>query len=494
MTVAGDKNAVALAKAAFLNEVLFAALDLLRFKALMDRNVYLETQTPGVALGWLHPAGGEWAWDCAYRHAWDPQVGVALALFGGTCGDPALPWVQRLVSIIDTFQPPTIPPDDKPPIIVDPPFICRHHKFFIHIDCNFKKFPPLVLEPTWPEKFRKLPDWGDPIEFLRPVRPEDVYEVDRPDPVDFGVIDLVSVLGSDAATTQGLLEDVITKSGVTKPGVDVLPQAEALNLPGFTFDGLAGPADRIVLIKNNANRVIGTGRVPLAQSMKDLGVQLPEVVGKADVATAQAKEAIGKFETLNGKVDDLGTTFVTKAVFQQAELDRTDFQTNITKQLAGVPTTVKDQVAMQIATFKVELATQLPPLVSESFGSIQEQLAKVNGRVDSLFTRTKVGGLQDAAVSENLSAVLRGLRQSVTETATPDKRDQVDVHLREVDLNLARIDALTKAGGSPLADNPEVLAGVIDSLVEGLKAAGAPATSLTNVTKQAKALRKTLNV
>src|SRR4029078_11533700 len=69
MTVQGNKNAEALAKAAFLNEGLFAALSLLSFRALMDRSVFLDTETPGVALVWVHPAGGGWAWDCAYRHA-----------------------------------------------------------------------------------------------------------------------------------------------------------------------------------------------------------------------------------------------------------------------------------------------------------------------------------------------------------------------------------------------------------------------------------------
>lgn len=490
MTFAGDKNAVALAKAAFLNEVLFAALDLLRFKALMDRNVFLETQTPGVVLGWVHPAGGGWAWDCAYRHAWDPQVGVTLALFGGTCGDPAMPWVQRLASIIDTFVPPVIPEDIRPPIIVDPPpFICRFHGKFIHDDCRLKTYPPVEIDPDWIKKWKIIPDWGDiHVKVPTPVTPEEVYFKDLV-PVDFGLIDLVSVLGSDAQTTKVLLTDVIEKSGVTKAGVDVLSAAEARNTPGFIFDGAAGPADRVVLIKNDAGRVVGTGRVPLTQSVRDLGVQLPEVVGKANVATAQAAEAIGKYEALSGKV----STFVTKDVFAQAELERTDFQTSVTRQLTGVNITLKDEVAMQVATYKAELATQLPSLVSESFGSIREQIQKVNGRVDMLFSRPKITGVQDAAVSDNLTAVLRGLRTTVAETAPPDKRAEVETHLNEVDLNLARIDALTAAGGSVLADSPEVLTGLVDSLVAGLKAAGAPAASLKAVTKQATDLRKTLN-
>jgi len=496
MTIATtDKNAVALAKAAFLNEVLFAALDLLRFKALMDRNVFLETQTPGVALGWLHPAGGSWAWDCAYRHAWDPQGGIALALFGGGCGNPALPWVQRLVSIIDTFEPPTIPDDAQPPIIVDPPFICYHHTKFIHEDCNFKKYPPETIDPDWWKKWQHIPDWGDlPFEITKPVLPEDVYGGGVTDPVELGVIDLVSVLGSEAEVTKGLLTDVIEKSGVTQAGVDILTADQARKTPGFAFDGMAGPADRVVLIKSDAGRVIGTGTVPLKQSMKDLGVQLPVAVGKADAASVQAKEAIGKYDALNGKVDAFGTTFVTKDVFAQAELERNDFQTNISQQLTGLNVTLKDEVAVQVAVYKAEIATQLPMVVSDSFGSIEEKLEKVNGRVDALFSKPRISGLQDVAVADNLTAVMRELRTTVAETAPADKQAEVEAHLKEVDLNLARIDALAAAGGVPLADSPEALTNVVDSLVAGLKASGAPASALSAVTKQATALRKTLNI
>ena len=94
---------------------------------------------------------------------------------------------------------------------------------------------------------------------------------------------------------------------MTRPGVDILTANQAASTPGFTFDGVAGPGDRVVLIKNDAGRVIGTGRVPLTQTVRDLGVQLPEAVGKANTATAQAVEAIGKFDALDGKVDTFGT-------------------------------------------------------------------------------------------------------------------------------------------------------------------------------------------
>jgi hypothetical protein len=493
MTVAGDKNAVALAKAAFLNEVLFAALDLLRFKALVDRNVFLVTQTPGVALGWVHPAGGGWAWDCAYRHAWDPQVGIALALFGGTCGDPSLPWVQRLVSIIDTFEPPTIPDDTQPPIIVDPPFICRHHVKWIHDDCMLKKYPPLVVAPDWFDRWKIIPDWPDRgLRITKPTLAEEVYGDGVTDPVELGLIDLVSLLGSDAVTTQGLLTNVIQESGVTQAGVDILTADQARNTPGFTFDGMAGPADRVVLIKSAAGRVVGTGRVPLTQSVKDLGVQLPLTIGKADVASAQAQEAIGKFDVLKGTVDGFSNTFVTKTAFEQAALANTNFQTSILNQLNGMNVVVKDQVAVEVAQYKAEIAIQLPNLVADSFGSIAEQVQKVNGRVDTLFARPKVSGIQDVAVAENLTAVLTGLRATVAEAAPPDKQAEVERHLKEVDLNLARIDALTTAGGSVLADSPEALTNVVDSLVAGLKAAGAPASSVNAVTKRATELRKTL--
>jgi hypothetical protein len=283
------------------------------------------------------------------------------------------------------------------------------------------------------------------------------------------------------------------ESGVTEAGVDILTADQARNTPGFTFDGVAGPADRVVLIKSSGGRVIGTGRVPLTQTMKDLGVQLPVAVSKADTASAQATEAIGKYDDLNGKVDTFGNTFVTKDAFGQAELERTDFQANISRQLAGVNTSLKDEVAVQMATYKSQLSTQLPALVTESFGTFQSQIEKITVRVDSLFTRPRVVGGPNIAVTENLNGVLNGLRDTVAATAPPDRLEEVETHLKEVDLGLARIDALTAAGGSVLTDNPEALTGVVDSLVAGLKAAGAPAASLNAITKQAAALHKALN-
>lgn len=494
MTTAGDKNAVALAKAAFLNEVLFAALDLLRFAALMDRKAVLETQTPGVALGWLHQVGATWTWDCSYRHGWEPQVGVALAMFGGTCGDPIRPWVQRLVSIIDTFVPPTIPPDDKPPIVIHPPFICRHYKSFIHDDCQVRPYPPIEIKPNWPEKWQKLPDWGNgPWNIPQPILPEQVYEIDTPDPVEFGVIDLVNLLGSDAVTTVGLLTEVIEKSGVTTAGVDALTADQARALPGFTFSGVAGPADRVVLIRSDVGRVVGTGRVPLTRSMRDLGVQLPAAVAAAATATTRASEAITKSTALDGKVATFEQVFVTQDAFQKAEQERNGWQAGVDRQFAVLDTRVKDQVVVQLAGYKSEFAAQVTPIVAESFKAFQGQLETVNGRVDALFSRgIRLPGVRETAASEALSGVLRSMRESVAAAAPDDRRDVVDEHLREVDLGLARIDAVTASGGSPLADSSETLTALIDSLVDGLRAAGASATSVNAIRRRATALRRTL--
>lgn len=510
LTIAGDKNAVAVAKAAFVNEVLFATLDLLRFQALMDRAVFLDADRPGVVLGWVHAAGGGWAWDCSYRHVWEPQTGVALALFGDTCGDPALPWLQRLQALIDTFVPPTIPDDDKPPVVVDPPFICRGYRKFVHVDCGVRVYPPVELPPDWWKKWTVVPDWGDnPLKIPQPVDPVDVYRIDTPDPVDYGVIDLVGVLGSRATDTRGMLVDLVGSSGVTQPGVEILSASQARDLPGFAFDGMAGPADTIVLIANDAGRVVGTGRVAHGQSVKNLGTQLPAAVNAAAEASQQAATALQRYDGVAGNVTelqtkfaDLGNTYVTRSAFEGVE-----------RQLGGLDSLVQQKVEVQVAAYSSQVNTQLPNLVGAAFATYQDQvketselarnlagqnevamkqLQQLNGRIDVLYSGGRGLGTKELAVSDSLTSVFRAMRESVAATAPPDRRGVVEARLAGVDQGLERLGAVTAAGGSPLIDSPETLTGVVDSLAAGLAEAGAPQASIRALTTQINALRRAL--
>lgn len=518
----GDKNAVAAAKAAFLNEVLFAALDLLRVKALLARPPFLEAVRPGVVLGWLRPDGAGWTWDCTYRHDWSPQTGVTLALFGGSCGDPALPWVQRLQSIIDTFVPPTVPDDGKPPVVKPPPFVCRKAKHFFHDDCGIKAYPPVELDPRWTRYWVDLPRPGeDRFVVPTPVLGDEVYHPETPDPVDYGVIDLVGLLGTVAATVTDQLVDLALAAKVTTPNVQMLTAAQATALPGFRFDGVATPADTIVLVTSSGGRVVATGRVPIAQSLKDVGTQLPAVTATANRAADVATSALGQFGVLSQDVHDLRTgfesldqKFVLADVFEQAEAGRQTWQAAVDGRFAGLGDSIEQSVKAQVASHTLAVSTQLPTLVAQTFEVYQQQvkdatelvstlagrnevalkqLDQLNGRIDVLYRGARsVVGVQDKAVSDQLTDVLKAMRDGVSGAVAPERRDVVEAHLVAVDRGLERLAAVTASGGSALTDSPETLTAVVDALAAGLAETGLPKASLRTVTQQVAALRRTL--
>ena len=293
-----DLPAIAAYKAAFLNEVLFAALDLLRFEALMSVACLRAASRPGVALGRVHQVGAAWVWDCGGGHHWEPPSGLTMALLGGSCSNPAKPLVDRLVSLVDTFALPPVPAPADPP--KDPPtggfHLCGKGTYRWR-DCRIKIYPERTIPDKWrrpwiEEKFP--PDRG----YVDPVREWEVYEIDPPDVLNGGVIDLTDSFGAAAGGVAVLLETLIGGEGLT-PDVQVLTVAQAAALEGYHPAGAVSPSDTVVLVADGMGKVVATGRVSGMSAVRKVGTELP-------AATRKATEALGATTALRGDLEVTG--------------------------------------------------------------------------------------------------------------------------------------------------------------------------------------------
>ena len=277
-------------KAAFLNQVYFAALDLLRCEGLMDIVCDRPTTTPGVALGWLHQVAATWVWECDWRHHWEPPTGFSMAMIGGSCDDPCRPYVDRLEGLIDTFEVPVVPAPPDPPRGggIDPGdyHFCPPHKGIWDFDCPILVYPPVELPPRWGDIIvgggKKFPP--DPG-YIDPIRPDMIYEVDELDWLDTGTIGLGPAWGAEVFGVKGALETLIGQQGI-EPNVVVVEQKDLAGLDGYQPTGAISLADTVVLTKDAQGKVIGTGRVPGTKAVRNVGTQLPKATEAANTAIA----------------------------------------------------------------------------------------------------------------------------------------------------------------------------------------------------------------
>lgn len=492
-----DLPAVKAYKAGFLNQLLFATLDLLLFEALVSQEVVRDTPTPGVALGWLHQTGGVWVWDCGYRHQWEPPIGLTQALLGGSCADPALPWLQRLESLIDTFTLPPMPKPDDDPVTLEPGqiFICKNWKYHQHQDCNVILYPHKELLETWRERWTKRPpDFTLPPRGYKFTLADEVYGDFTPDGVDVGIIDLGPTFGRNATVVLTALQTLIGNAGLT-PSVQIKTLDEARNMPGFSHSGVVGAADTVVLIQDAQKKIVGTGRVAIGHSQRELGTALPATQQKAAQAIEIAKGVQQDFGAIDGTVTQHGQSLEGLLKFQNASVQ---WQTQAGQQIAAVPNQIEVHTQRAMATFQQTFSLQLNEFMSQTVNTLTDKVAftaehleNVAGKVDVLVGNKRLNE-RETAVNTGLLDVLRTVRRSVEEVAPDDRRDAVRATLATVDDGLVRLAAVGQAGGSVLADSPQTLTAVVDSLVEALRAVGTPAATMRTLGTRTRALRRAI--
>jgi hypothetical protein len=355
-------------KASTLNDVLYAAVDLVRVDRFLAHMVDLAgVEHPGVALGWLEQVGAAWQWRNAWRHSWLPPIGVVSALFGDGGTDLQEPFLEQLRALIDNFSPPVAPPAAPPK---DP----GRGLVFKCPDGLCIKVVPKEVHP-YPDKYRwetKLPH-VEKIEVIDPLH----------DPVPFRTSDTIiqtyQTVGTKATLAKGVILEELDAVGLTGQ-VDVLTQAQASQIPGFEAALTTDAADRTILVTDGADKVIATGRVPAAAVMSTLSTTAGLVTDLAATTT-----------TLRADVD---STVAWKA---ETTAWKDTVQTSVAALDARVVDFERSDIGVIATTMRAELKElgQRAAKLEGSYGEVHSQVLKTVDRMDGFADRIRgatVGG------------------------------------------------------------------------------------------------------
>ncbi|MDI6911049.1 hypothetical protein [Nocardioides sp.] len=483
-------------KAAFLNEVYVAALDLLRFRTLMSATVLRTAAEPGVVLGWLDHSGGSWVWQCRYRHHWEPPTGLTQALFGGSCQHPDQLLVDRLENLVMSFNPPLTPAPADPPVTFDPDkvHLCRYRECMIH------QYPGKRLRENWAERYAR-PGYQDRIDPLWDPDPNEFllnsYEDLYPDIAGSGHIEMSGFFGTPADQVKTAVDGVIKKVGI-EPHTEVLTLDQAKGIPGLVFASGAGPDDQTYLVKDDQNKLIGVGVVPAALAIQQVGTNLP-------VAQQQAKAAFAATTTFESRLGEFAVTLDTldKGVIENRQVyaELKNEQTLLVQQVEEMPSVFQGQVEAQVVTL---LANNQASVVNHVDGLMRETFAEVNQKLDTakedisrLFGQVgQVGksGYPGVRVRPEVGSgtvdVLRNVRAALTKAAGDEA--VIAPQLAAIDDGLHRMEVTIAAGGNALEENPAALTSVLTSITSALGTAGATASQLKAIRSRTDALGKLL--
>jgi hypothetical protein len=414
-------------KAGFLNQVLFATLDLLRCRALTATTVDRSTARPGVVLGWVEQVGGTWVWECAYRHAWEPPHGLSLAIAGAGCASPCSMWVAVLEGLIAGYAPPDPPPveeDDDGPIIVYP--LCPKGTILVGGKCVLVYFPPPKIPDRWAIPWEIDP--REPIDPLGPIwNPPDmahhvdeivreVYDADAWEFFGKGVIGGLPALGRDANIARTSLEAQIADLGGT-PNVEVLTAAQAAALPGYQPGASFNAADTIVLTKGTNNKVTAVGRVPAAHTARELGTALPAATAKASQALeATAVQQTG-LDAITDRVGGLAQDVTNLEDFRQATVQ---WRGQVDSVLDGVGHTidvqVQDRVSHELGVLRLD--------------DLQRRVSIAEGQIDVI---VKGSGQPrrplDAGVARGMVDFAGSLTDGLASLVTAENQDVLGRHI-----------------------------------------------------------------
>ncbi|MFG2825022.1 hypothetical protein ACGFX4_37030 [Kitasatospora sp. NPDC048365] len=358
-------------KSGWLNMVLFATLDLLRARALLQAGCDRPTARPGVVLGWLHQVGGAWEFDCSYRHAWEPPRGLTESAFGGSCGNPLARLQDELEALLAGYA----PPDPVPQGGVVPPVYCPRGSVLVRGKCVNIYYPPVDVPATWSDNWKIHP--RDPIGYppFEPKwkKPWTIYETAGWDFFEDGVIGATDYLGRKADAVKGALQTFIAGRGGAAD-VQVVAAGAAATMPGYLPSGGFSPSDTIVLTADATGNVIATGRVPAVRTTRNVGAALPAAVSAATEAKNAATELRGLAATVTGRIDRAETDFA------GLEGDLTALRGEFQSYKGG---------AFDTSGFGVRIATVEGQL--KQFDEVQRRVSGVEGRVDVL---VRTGGVK----------------------------------------------------------------------------------------------------
>ena len=337
-----DLPAVKAYKVAWLNMVLFAAFDLLRCRALAATSCLRDATPPGVVLGHVTKAGATYTFDCAYRHAWEPPRGLAMALLGGTCDEPCRVARDLVESIISAYHPPTPPPSGgggSGPGVGGIKWKDWDDLVFVVPQDKLKYWPPDKYVEV-PEFVKPIPE-PDPYPWLL----DDLVKVYENEPLELlgnQALEMGDLVGYPTDTVTQALTDAITETGVT-PDILVVTSGELTSpdlttetgkkLLGYESTLTFGTGDRVVLTAGTDGRVVGVGRVSAARAARDVGTAVPAAMGAAAQVETMALEVEQKFSGFNASIQEFGGSLATLksdfATFSGGGFDLSGYGTRI---------------------------------------------------------------------------------------------------------------------------------------------------------------------
>lgn len=523
-------------KAAFLNQVLFATLDLLRCRSLHRAQCLRTEGDQGIALGWVEQAGATLTWDCRFRHHFQPPTGLVTALLGGRCDDPCELYRDRLESLILNFRVPTVPapedpPSPRPPDEDDyrpckPGRAYSSGKWWIR-DCEEWgwKVPPQEIFPDWPVVWEIDPDvviinpqdwWTDP-----PPDAWFIYHEPALDLTQAGTITLLKALGKEAEATGNVLTQVLKNNGMS-PNVQIVHQGDLGDLSGFTYEATVSMGDLVVLVADDQGKVAATGRIANAETVRRAEADLSDATGKADGAVVVAQQAFGLASGFDTRIGDTEASIGALEGFQvdsvawqegvQSTIDGIDQAVNTAVQsaLPGVQMDLQGFINQTIGNERERWLDDAGAVMAEELhefdqrvsgveekanfieGQINmafQQTSQVGGRVDDLykFSLVEGGRTRQLATNRQLVDVLRVMRESIAASVTGEEARPVRERLARADDALAALGAAS--GSGPITQvAAEQLTTVIESLVAAAGAAGVPRDLMQRLQRDAESL------
>ncbi len=419
-------------KAGWINSVLFAALDLLRARALFGLDALHSANPAGVVLGWIHYESSAWKFDCSFRHAWEPPRGFSEAFLGGTCSHPFKLYEDQLVGLLNGYSPPVPPPASggggKPPVVVK----CPKGMEIVKGKCIYVITPPKKVNPDWNKhwiiKDPLAPVWNPQYRYTDYL--ENIYEQPGLNYYHDGILGIAATLGYPADVAVATVKDVVTEGGDI-PTVLAMSASEATKLTGYLPSSGASPSDTIVLTTDAANVVIATGRIPAVTSAKQAGTLVPQaqaavvevhqVVADAQAMQAEITATIAGYDAqlsdLSGSLDGIKAQMLTLQVGAQSpgvlehRVSTLEAQTNRMIELSDRVSMLEGKIAVtKVSTGDPRTIFETAPILAEFAESTIEALKTVSQPGNRNFTRYVAdaervqGEFELAAASGNLEA------------------------------------------------------------------------------------------
>jgi len=429
ITIAGDLPAIQAYKASFLNEVFFAALDLLRCEFEMNAGCVTVQDGVGVALGWVHQNGTGWSWDCRYRHDWDVPTGVAVALLGGRCEDPCDLYRDQLNALILAFEVPVTPapPDDPDDGAVDICYEKRTHwvygqKYIANI-CDDIVVAPENLDERWRDRFREKV----PIPPIPPdKRAELIYRRPETDWAEAGTLSLKDAVGKKTQNVVNEVTNVLTDKGNMSP-VQVVTQNQLNKLGGFQPGLTVSAADAVVLVEDALHKVVGVGSIPANTTMRSAVAEVPRVAGLAADAETAAKTALSTTTTFANRLNTVDDTLKGFTTFQTSILS---WQSTIDGRMSGLINEIDAKALAAVGKYQLAMQSEIDERIGVAVNTLRV------GLVDQVRAEMQVVGSEVRTdVTKDLQAATSTLRKEVEadQKQLTNKVGDLDQHVAALD-------------------------------------------------------------